>query len=102
VKETMNSDLAKSKVFLALLYCMTTIAGSAQAEQTTVSVGLSAADASDQWHFSDDRATIAAGTLRLDGRSSPTYAFLKSPAWGDVIKLRRSFAAATLPKGGTN
>ncbi len=63
---------------------MLTFAAIAQADQETIHVDLAAVNAADQWHFSDQRATIADGALRLDGRSSPTYAFLQSPAFGDV------------------
>lgn len=68
----------------ATLACMVSWKVSPGAEQKAIQVDLSSSNASGRWHFSDSRAGIVDGELRLDGRASPTYAFLKTPAFGDV------------------
>ncbi len=80
----MKSIDVKQMAHWAAVSSVFLIAIVTQAEQQGIKVDLAAAHAADQWHFSDQRATVTDGTLRLDGRSSPTYAFLKSPALGDV------------------
>jgi sialidase-1 len=69
-------SLAPSLFLLAAVPCV--------AEDMKIKVDLTAPDAAAQWRFTDERATIVDGEVRLDGRVSPTYAFLKVPSFGDV------------------
>ena len=75
--DTMTGRLA---VLTLTMFLSAAIARAAEPE--TVKVDLAAAGS--PWHFSDDRASIVSGELRLDATSSPTYAFFKGPAFGDV------------------
>ncbi len=54
-------------------------------EATAETMDLNKPDAAKAWQFTDDQGSIAGGELRLDGRSLPTYAFLKVPTYGDVV-----------------
>lgn len=80
----MKIENARQASCWGIIFGGVMIATAAGAEQTTMQVDLAVTDAADRWYFSDKRATVADGSLRLDGRSSPTYAFLKSPSFGDV------------------
>jgi len=80
----MLTSVSKRRVVWTAAVSTLLIAVSARAEQKTVTVDLGAPNAAGRWHFSDKRASIVDGELRLDGRATPTYAFLKSPAFGDV------------------
>ncbi len=82
----MNTESAKQMLFQSLIgtILVLTLSELAQAEPRVLRVEFAAPDAAEQWSFTDERATIANGALQLDGSESPTYAFLKAPAFGDV------------------
>jgi len=79
----LDSRLSKSALWMIGPWCLLGVVCVA-AEQKTIKVDLAAANAVAQWQFTDKLAGIADGELRLDGRDSPVYAFLKAPAFGDV------------------
>ncbi|MBN2308512.1 MAG: DUF1080 domain-containing protein, partial [Candidatus Hydrogenedentes bacterium] len=49
-----------------------------------MALDLSAANAAEQWAFSDGNGRIRDGELVLDGRAEPTRAFFLPSEWGDV------------------
>jgi len=82
--------VAGSSTVTAFLALWTWAAGTV-AEEVTIRADLAMDGAAAAWHFSDQRASIADGSLRLDGRQTPVCAFLKTPAFGDV-SLSASFS----------